>query len=292
MLAQFSDQIADAVAAAAPSVVQVQGGGRTASGLVFADDVVLTTMRVVGREDKANVRRHDGTTLEGQLAAFDPATRVALIKVPNLGLAPVNPGQREVRVGEIGIAVARSWSNQVTASAGLVSVIGGPLPTGRRRAIERVFRTSAPMHEGFAGGAFLDAAGQLIGVATAASIRGLGVVIPAAIAWDSARRALQQGPARRGYLGIGAQSVSVSGIQAERAGTDRAILVVALKPGSPAEKAGILVGDIVTAFDGQPLTAPDDLLELLGNRAGGTVDLKILRADSPLTVNVTIAERV
>jgi len=82
------------------------------------------------------------------------------------------------RVGHLALAVARSWSNVVTASAGIVSVIGGPLPTGRRRAIDQVIRTTAPMHDGFAGGAFLDTSGGLIGIATAAAIRGLGVVIP------------------------------------------------------------------------------------------------------------------
>src|SRR6266403_257166 len=87
------------------------------------------------------------------------------------------------RVGHLALAVARSWSNVVTASAGIVSVIGGPLPTGRRRAIDEVIRTTAPMHDGFAGGAFLDTAGGLVGVATAAAIRGLGIVIPASIAW-------------------------------------------------------------------------------------------------------------
>jgi len=292
MLTQFSDQIADAVAAVAPAVVQVHGSARPASGLVFADNVVLTTMRALGREDHAQIRRHDGVVFDGQLAGWDPTTRIALLRVPELGVSPVIPGGKEPRVGNIAIAVARSWSNAITATAGVVSVIGGPLPTGRRRAIERVIRTSAPMHEGFAGGAFLDASGALIGVTTAASIRGLGVVIPAPIVWDAATKVLEHGTVKRGYLGIAVQPVRVSQKQAEVAGRDEAVLVVAVKEGSPAAGAGLLVGDVLLSLDGQVLGTPDDLLELLqGDRVGRSVELGIVRGNTPTTVTTVIAER-
>ena len=110
------------------------------------------------------------------------------------GAGPRRPGDSRrrgrPRVGQLAVAVARSWSNNVTASAGIVSIIGGPLATGRRRSIEEVIRTTAPMHDGFAGGAFLGPDGGLLGIATAAAIRGLGVVIPAKIAWASAAAVL------------------------------------------------------------------------------------------------------
>ena len=127
--------------------------------------------------------------------------------------------------GRCGSARLRSpWrgrgATRVTATAGLVSVIGGPLPTGRRRAIEQVIRTSAPMHEGFSGGALVGADGGLLGVTTAASIRGLGVVIPAAIAWAAAADILQRGTLKRGYLGIAAQPVSVPEKQRAAAGAE------------------------------------------------------------------------
>src|SRR5258708_23945324 len=147
----FSDHLADAVAAAASSVVQVQGRGRPASGLVYADTVVLTTVRALGREDGLHVRRHDGTTLDAELAGWDPTTSLAVLRVPGLGAPAIVPAPSAARVGHLALAVARSWSNAVTASAGIVSVIGGPLPTGRRRAIDEVIRTTAPMHDGFAG---------------------------------------------------------------------------------------------------------------------------------------------
>src|ERR671931_628977 len=178
--------LGDAVAAAAPSVVQVQGRRRPASGLVYADNVVLTTVRALGGEDGLRVRRDDGRTFDAQLAGWDPATSLAVLRVPELGAPPISVAGRPARVGHLALAVARSWSNAVTASVGIVSVIGGPLPTGRRRAIDEVIRTTAPMHDGFSGGAFLDISGGLIGIATASAIRGLGLVIPSAIAWKTA----------------------------------------------------------------------------------------------------------
>src|SRR6185295_11729705 len=132
----------------------------------------------------------------------------------------------------IAVGVARSWSNAITASAGIVSVIGGPLPTGFRRAIEEVIRTTAPMHEGFAGGAFVDTGGKLIGVPTAAAIRGLAVFIPVRIAWTTAAALIEHGTVKRGYLGLAGQPVRLPEGQRGTDDRDRALLVVAVTPES------------------------------------------------------------
>src|SRR5262249_14248279 len=175
--------LADAVAAAAPSVVQVYGHRRPATGVIYADGVVVTTARALGREDGLHARRADGTVLDAELAGWDPATGLAVLRAPGLGGAPIERASADPRVGPLALAVAGSGSNVPPASAGIVAVSGGPLPTGRRRAIEQVIRTTAPMHDGFAGGAFVDTSGKLLGIATSMTIRGPGVVIPAAIAW-------------------------------------------------------------------------------------------------------------
>src|SRR4029078_1215595 len=99
LLATFSNQLADAVAAAAPSVVQVQGGRRPVSGVVYADNVVLTTVRALGREDNLHVRRPDRTTLHPELAAWDPATTLAVLRASGLELKPFVPSAERPRVG-------------------------------------------------------------------------------------------------------------------------------------------------------------------------------------------------
>src|SRR6476646_4000726 len=233
ILDTISNELADAVAAAAPSVVQVLGRRRPASGVVQAPDVVVSTARALGRDDGLRVRRAGGEPIDAQLAGWDPATGLAVLQAPGLGAPAIRVSERAARVGQLAVALARSWSNNVTASAGIVSIIGGPLATGRRRSIEEVIRTTAPMHDGFAGGAFIDTDGRLIGIATAAEIRGLGVIIPTRIAWQSAKSLLEHGQLERGYLGIAGQPVHLSEAQRQAENREDALLVVGVTPGSP-----------------------------------------------------------
>jgi S1-C subfamily serine protease len=237
------------------------------------------------------VRRHDGRTLDAELAGWDPATTLAALRVPGLDGASLSPAGSAARVGHLAVAVARSWSNAVTASAGIVAVIGGPLRTGRRRAIDQVIRTTAPMHEGFAGGAFLDVAGGCLGIATAAEIRGLSVVIPAPIAWKAAAAILAHGGPRRGYLGIAGQQVTLAENQ-RLGGRESALLVVGVTNGSPAAAAGIMVGDALLAFDGQPVESPEDLFDLLdAHSVGRTAALRIIRGSAASDVVVEVGTR-
>jgi S1-C subfamily serine protease len=292
ILASLSNQFADAVALAAPAVVQVQGRRRPASGLVYADGVVVTTARALGQEDGIRVRRDDGRAFDSELAGWDPATNLAVLRVEGLGAAPIVPASSAPRVGHLALAVARSWSNAVTASAGVVSVIGGPLPTGRRRAIDQVIRTTAPMHDGFAGGAFLDTSGGLLGIATAAAIRGLGVVIPTSIAWKTVATVLEHGSPRRGYLGLAGQPVELPVNQRAGDGRDHALLVVGVTEGSPAAAGSVLVGDVIVEFDGHAIESPEDLLDLLpGERVGQKARFTVLRGGTRMELTVTVGER-
>jgi S1-C subfamily serine protease len=254
--------------------------------------VVLTTGRALGREDGLHVRRHDGETLDAELAGWDPTTSLAVLRVSGLGVSPIRPAASDARVGQLALALARSWSNAVTATFGIVSVIGGPLPTGRRRAIDQVIRTDAPMHDGFAGGAFLDISGALVGVATASEIRGLGVIIPTAIAWKTAATVLEHGRMKRGYLGIAGQPVALPDNQQRSVGREQALLVVAVTSGSPAAAAGVLIGDVLLDLDGHAIESPEDLLDLLaGDRVGRQATLRVLRGGTPVELAVTIGER-
>jgi S1-C subfamily serine protease len=292
LLTTLSNALADAIDAVAPAVVQVQGRRRAASGLVCADGVVLTMVSTLGRSDGLHVRRHDGHTLDAELAGWDPTTGLAALHVKGLDATPIAPATTTPRVGHISIAVARSWSNVVTASSGIVSIIGGPLRIGRRRSIDQVIRTTAPMHDGFAGGAFLDVSGGLMGVTTASAIRGLGVVIPGSIAWKTAAALLEHGQVKRGYLGIASQPVRLPETQQIDPGRTDALLVVNVTGGSPSAAAGVLVGDVIVAFDGQPVESPEDLLDLLiGDRVGRQAELRILRGGAATTLTVTVGER-
>jgi S1-C subfamily serine protease len=292
MLTQFSNELADAVASAAPSVIQVLGGRRPASGVVYTTDTIVTTMRAIGREDALQVRTPDGQIAAAELHGWDPATGIAVLRASGFSAPAIAPSPAEVRVGHVGLALARSWSNAITASAGIVSIIGGPLVTGRKRSIDQIFRTTAPMHDGFAGGAFVDSSGALIGITMAASIRGLGVIIPAAIAWKAAASVLEHGRIKRGYLGIAGQPVTLPEYQRGNTGRDRGVLTLTVTPGGPAAQAGVLVGDVLLALDQTPIESPDELMDLMMRTgAGHSAQLRVLRGTTPTELNVTIGER-
>lgn len=290
-LTSLSNALADVVVAATPSVVQVRGRRRPASGLVYAGGIVVTTMRAIGRDDGLHVRGDDGGELVAELAGWDPTTTLAVLRVAGLDAPAAQPSPDVPRVGQLALAVGRSWSNVISASAGIIAVIGGPLRTGHRRAIDQIFRTTAPVHDGFAGGAFVDTAGGLLGIVTSTAIRGTTVVIPASIAWKTVAAVLEHGSLRRGFLGIAGQPVALADGQ-RHGDRNRALLVVAVTEDGPAAKAGVFVGDLITGLDGHDVAAPDELFDLLlGDRVGRQVPLRLIRGGAEIELPVAIGER-
>jgi serine protease Do len=291
-LVALSNELGSLAEAGAASVLQVLGARRPASGVVHGPDTVITTARAIGREDGLRVRLPGGESVEAELAGWDPATGIAVLRARTaLNVPAPSVADAEPRVGEIVLAIARSWSNALTASAGTVAVVGGPLRTGRRRQIARVIRITAPMHDGFAGGGLFDASRRLTGIATATSIRGFGVVIPASIAWAAASQLLATGTPRRGFVGLAVQPVELPASQRPD-GRERALLITSVTAGSPADAAGLIVGDLLLEFDGRPTESPDDLLDLLtGSRVGQQAAVRTLRGGAVRDVQITIAER-
>jgi S1-C subfamily serine protease len=290
-LVSLSTELADLSAAGAAAVVQVLGARRPASGVVHGPDTIITTARALGREDGLRVRVNDADPVETDLAGWDPATGIAVLRTrTKLDAAVLALAESEPRVGQIVLALARSWSNSLTASAGIVAVVGGPLRTGRRREISRVIRVTAPMHDGFAGGALLDASGRLSGITTAAVIRGFGVAIPASIAWAAAHQVLTVGSSR-GFVGVAVQPVHLSAAQRTHE-QERGLLVVGVTPESPAEAAGVIVGDILLQFGDKATESAEDLLDrLTGNLIGQKVKVRTLHGGQPRDVEIGVASR-
>jgi S1-C subfamily serine protease len=221
---------------------------------------------------------------------MDPATDLAVLRVPGLS-APALPPAPTVRVGSLAVSLGRTWSGALAASVGTVSVVGGPLRTGRGPAIEEVVRADVRVHPLGAGGSLVNANGAALGVATGAALRGLPLFIPGAIAWRVAEALAAQGRIRRGYLGIGAQPVRIP--DAQRSGTmpDTGLLVVGVANDSPAART-LLVGDVVVGFDGAPVRHHDHLLaRLTGDRVGKTLPIDVIRAGTLKTLSIEVAEQ-
>lgn len=290
-LLSFSNDLADLSAAKAPAIVQVLGARRPASGVIHGPDTILTTGRAIGREDGVRVRIGDAAAIDADIVGWDAATGIAVIRTSTkVDIAPPPFSETEPRPGQFVLALARSWSHALTASAGVVAVVGGPLRTGRRRQIPRVIRVTAPMHEGFAGGGLFDASGQLTGITTAAIIRGFGVVIPSSIAATSANQILATGGSR-GFIGVAVQPVHVPATH-KTDDRERALLVVGVTPGSPADAAGLIVGDILLDFAGARIESTEDLLDrLTGDRVGQKIPVKTLHGGVVRDIDVVVASR-
>jgi S1-C subfamily serine protease len=289
-LSSLNETLATAVERAAPSVVQVQGHRRPAAGVVFAPDLVLAPASALG-DDAATVRVASGATHEAAVLGRAYSMGLAVARVSGLGVNPLEAAP-EPRVGHLAIAVGRTWSGGVMATVTNVAVVGGPLRTGRSSQVDRVIRVAQPPHGALTGGALIDGAGRALGIVTGTAIRDTTVVIPAAIAWAAGQQIVAQGGTKQGYLGITSAPVRLP--EGQRGGREQSdgLLVSGVAGGSPAAVAGLLVGDVVLAFDGTPVDDPEALITLLrGDRIGRPANVTVLRGGEVREILVTAGER-
>lgn len=293
LLRIVSNQLADAVERVAPALVLVNGRQRQpASGIVFATDLVLTADHVIEREEGITIETHDGRKLPAQLVGRDPSSDLAVLRVANLDLAPATKATEEARVGQLILAVGRSSSEGPMASSGIVSAIGGPLRIGRGTLLERYIRTDATPYPGFSGGPLIDVEGNVLGVLTTGLLNGIALAIPNAIAWSIGETLSQQGQVKRGYLGISSQIVQLPAFQRAGRTQEHGLLIVKVDDNSPAQRGGILLGDILVGLDGHAITDSEDLQALLGsNRVGKTIPVDVIRAGKLTTLQVTVGQR-
>ena len=285
----LSNEISSAVEQAAPSIVQVHGRRRVAAGLVVADNIILTPATV--DDEKVSVRSGNGQALEGVVLGRIGHMGLTAVRVDGLGLRPLTVAD-DAKPGHLAVAVGRTWSGNVMVMLAPIAVIGGPLRTGRASEIERVIRIQQSPHGALNGGALLDASGRVLGIITTAAIRGTTVVIPASLAWPAAAKVATDGGTKQGFLGVSSTPVRIPARQRAGRPQDVGLLISQISPQSPAEAAGLLVGDVSVGFDGEPVGDGEALVtRLRGDRVGKAVPLTLIRGASAVDVTVTIGER-
>jgi len=290
LFSQLSNDIAAAVDRASASVVQIHGHRRPIAGVVFADDLVAAPARALG-DDTVTVRTASGGTQEGAVLGHALSMGLGVVRVQGLGVTPLAVGD-EPKVGHLAIAIGRTWSGGVMATVTNVAVVGGPLRTGRASQIERVIRIAQSPHGALSGGALVDGEGRALGLITGSEIRGTTIVLPAALAWAAAQGVAAHGGTRQGFVGIGTTTVELPARQREGREQAYGLLVTGIVADSPADAAGLLVGDVIVSFDGQAVEEPQALVTLLrGDRVGKAVTLTVLRGVKSQEVAVTVGER-
>ena len=294
-LTALSEAMAEAVAKAGAATVMVNARRRfPASGIAYAADLILTADHVVERDDDISVVLPDGTQLKATVAGRDPGSDLVVLRLERGAASAAQPAPQDPRVGQLALSLGRPTEEGIQASLGIVSAIGGPVRTGRGGLLDRYLRTDAIPYPGFSGGPLVDTAGRVIGVNTSGLARGASLAIPVGLAWQIADTLAKHGRVRRGFLGVRSQPVTIPSAQQKALGREQSsgLLLVGVEENSPAEAGGLLVGDIIVAISGQPVTDADQLLaSLVGDVVGKPVPVQVLRGGQATSIQVTIGER-
>ena len=295
VLQRLSNDLAGAVERAGGSIVRVEARrSNPASGVVWsADGLILTAHHVLERDDNIKVVLDDGRELTASLVGRDPGADLAALRVPATDLTPVVPAAAgDIRVGHLVLAVARPQS--LAATIGVVSTISGPWRTWRGGQIERLIQTDAPFYPGFSGGALIDTGGRFFGLVSSQLGRGLNLALPADLITGLVGALTTHGRVRRGYLGIGTQPVALpASMRASLNLTqETGLLIVTVEPEGPADRAGLLLGDILIGVAGASVSSIDDLqAQLVGDRVGAPTAVRLVRGGQIQDVTITIGER-
>ena len=295
-LASLSDQLADAVARAAESLVSVHARPRLpSSGVHWRDGVVATTEATVKRGEGIGVTLPDGSRVSATLAGRDPGTDLALLRIPAGRLPVARRGDpATLRPGHLVLALARLGDDGPRAAFGAVSAVGGSWRSWKGGEIDHRLQSDVTLYPGFGGGPLVDVEGRVHGVNSGGLSRPFATTITAATVDRVADEVLERGYVARGWLGIAMHPVRFNPGARERLGLahDAGLVVLSVEADAPAARAGVLVGDVVFAIDGQPVQSPEQVVDLLGTGAvGRTLILDLVRGGGRARAEIVVGER-
>ncbi|MBX6770686.1 MAG: trypsin-like peptidase domain-containing protein [Chloroflexi bacterium] len=299
VLAALSDELAAAVEKASQVVVTVEARRRRgASGILWpaGHGIVVTADHVIEREDDILVTLPDGQKIGAVIAGRDPSTDIAVLRLagepalPTAGLAAPD----SLRVGHLVLAIGRP-SGAPMASLGIVSALGGAWRTARGGVVQGYIRADVSLFPGFSGGPLVMTDGRVAGLNSWHFAHGQEVAIPSHLVSGIVQALLTQGRIRRAYLGVASQPVHLPDALRQALGLPRStgLLVVGVEAGSPAERGGLLLGDVLIAVGGQPVSDAEDLQAALGAAAVGVpLAVTVVRGGQRRDLMVTPGERV
>jgi S1-C subfamily serine protease len=303
LLDAYSQAVVSVVERVGPAVahLEVELGARarrgSGSGFAFTPDgLLLTNSHVVHGARAIRATFADGYSRDARLLGEDPDTDIAVIRIGANSLPSVVLGSsREVRVGQLAIAIGNPYGFQHTVTAGVVSALGRSLRAQSGRLIDDVLQTDAALNPGNSGGPLVDSRGEVIGVNTAIIPGAQGICFATAI--DTVKwvvlQLLKDGRVRRGYLGIAGANLALPRRIARHfeLGNERAVRVESVESAGPAQHAGVLAGDLIVAFEARPVNGIDDLHRLLtAERIGKPSRLTVVRGAQKLDVDIVATE--
>ena len=275
-----------------PILKHVQAVG---SGVIFdaARGFVLTNSHVIEHGNKIVVTLHDKRQFQAKLVASDPATDIAVLRIPPDDLTQIALGNaKDLHVGDYVVAIGDSFAVGQAATLGIVSALGRS-GLGIEN-YENFIQTDASINPGNSGGALVDLTGRLVGINTAILSRGsgnvgVGFAIPVDMAERVANQLVDNGKVERGELGVITQDLTLPLSRALRAGVTGGAVVSDVRFKSAAERAGLKNGDVITAIDGSTVANTGELHNAIGGLApGAPVRLSLIRDGSPMKLSATL----
>jgi S1-C subfamily serine protease len=290
-LIAFSDHAAQLVERVAGSIVAVHGGGRSSSsGIHWRSGVIVTAEEVLEHDEGLKVTLPGGKLVEASLAGRDPTTDVAVLRFPADGLPIAPTADASLRTGNVVLAVG-SHQGAPLASFGIVAFAGGPWQSMRGGTIDSLVRLDLALNPAAEGGALVDVQGRVVGM-TVLGPRRRALAIPRLTIDRAVDQLLARGHVFRGYLGAGLQHLRRARGGAQPSDSGQGILVVNVDPNGPSARAGLLVGDILTTWNGTSVDRVREIMRLLGPESvGTTVDLGLIRGGAASAAKVVIGER-
>lgn len=294
-LTDFSNGLSIAVEKGALGTLLVDARKRyPASGIAYANNLVLTADHVVTRDEDLRIGTPDGKTVLAAIAGRDPGSDLALLRLSDNVLTPAKPAGGKPKVGELVIALGRPSHAGIQASWGIVTILGGPTRTGRGGLLDEYIQTETTSYPGFSGGPLINTEGEVLGLNTSGLGHGMALTLPVKFAWRIAESLSQNGTVKRGYLGIRTQAVEIpaeseKGLKREQ---KSGLLILWMEEGGPAQRGGLLVGDIIVTIADHPIEDPDELFIALDHdMVGKTIDVGVIRGGKPSSIKVTVGER-
>ena len=298
-LESLSNELAKLVEEFQSDVVAVHARSHyPSSGVHWRPGIIVTADHTVRREEDIRVTLPTGKTVNATLAGRDSGTDIALLKAEGLGSPATQRGDGSPAppcgIGELALVLGRSPDSGPNASLGIISALSGPWRTWRGGRLDHYIRLDATLFPNSSGGAVVDCRGRILGIATSGLSRIAGLAIPASSINRVSDVLLEKGYLPRGYFGIGVQPVALP--EALRTSLSlpnkSGIMVVSVEPGGPADRAVVLLGDVLVSLEAASLEQIEDLQSISDSGViGKGLNAKLIRAGSLREVTVTVGER-
>ena len=294
-LLSLSTHLATLVEQAGPAVVAIDSSRAGSSGVHWRPGIIVTAEHALRRDDDVRIVVGPGRETKAELAGRDPGTDLAILKVAGFdGPVAAQASASDLKTGNLALALGRSRNGNVTAAFGIVSNVSGAWQTWRGGRLDRYIRLDVAVYPGASGGAAIDAAGNVIGIATAALSRTSPITIPNETVERVVDAILAHGSVPRGYLGVGLQPVALPDHLRSKLNLAQqtGLMIVSVHGDGPADKGGVLMGDVLLELGGTAVADTDDVqVALDAGTVGKKIAAKVIRAGAPVELRITVGQR-